>query len=312
MISLPSRHAAPAALVALILIWAYSWVIMKQMMQYAGPFDFAALRYLCGALLLMLFMVLGGHSLRPPPLALTAAVGLCQTTAFQGLAQWALVSGGAAHTSMLAYTMPFWAILLAWWLLRERPGARQWAGIVLAAIGLICIMKPWQGLGTLHSALLAVASGVCWALGTVLTKFTLARHRASALAFTAWQMLLGALALCVVALAVPSRPIQWTPQFIYGMLYSVVPATSLAWVLWTFVVRNLSTTVASVSSLGVPVTAVLMAWIILHEHLDGADVLGIALIAAGLFSVSGAARSLRHAVSRKRHLRDAKARSHRS
>lgn len=295
--TLPSRHAAPAALVLLILVWAYSWIIMKQVMQYAGPFDFAALRYLGGALLLMLFMALSGQSLRPPPLLLTAAVGLCQTAAFQGLAQWALVSGGAAHTSMLVYTMPFWAILMAWWLLHERPGAQQWIGIALAAGGLVCIMKPWQGLGSLHSAWLAVGSGAIWGLGTVLTKYTFQRHRPSALAFTAWQMLLGALALCVVAVLVPSRPIAWTPQFIYGLAYSVALASSVAWFLWIYVVDKLSTTVASLSSLGVPVTAVLMAWVLLHERMDGADLAGIGLIVCGLALVGGLAGAVRQALS---------------
>ena len=290
---LQPRHTAAAALILLILIWAYSWIIMKQMMLYAGPFDFAALRYLGGALLLMLFMALRGQSLKPPPLLPTVAVGLSQTAAFQGLAQWALVSGGAAHTSMLVYTMPFWAILLAWWLLHERPGARQWAGIALAATGLICIMKPWHGLGTLHSALLAVASGVTWGLGTVLTKYTFERHHPSALSFTAWQMLLGALVLCAIAAAVPSRSIAWTPQFIYGLTYSIALASSVAWLLWTFVIDKLSTTAASLSSLGVPISAVLMAWLILRERLDGADGIGIVLIVCGLAVVGGAAKAVR-------------------
>lgn len=293
-----SRHAAPAALVLLILIWAYSWVVMKQMMRYAGPFDFAALRYLGGAALLMLVLLLRRQSMKPPPVLLTLAVGLCQTTGFQALAQWALVSGGAAHTSMLTYTMPFWAILLAWWLLRERPRRDQWAGLALAAAGLACIMKPWHGMGSLHSTALAVAGGLAWALATVLTKYTFERHHPSALAFTAWQMLLGAVLLGLLALLVPQRPIAWTPQFMLGLAYSIIPATGLAWFLWTWVVDQLPTAVSSLSSLGVPVTAVLMAALFLHERLDGADVAGMALIVVGLLLVSGAWRPLRRRYAR--------------
>ena len=275
-------RTALAALALMIVVWGYSWIIMKEMMRYAGPFDFAALRYLGGALFLMLVMLLRGDSLKPPPLALTAVIGLCQTTAFQALAQWALVSGGAAHTSMLAYTMPFWAILLAWWLLHERPRTDQWIGLLLAAAGLLCIMQPWHGLGSLASALMAVAGGIFWALSTVLTKRMFQRHRPSPLAFTAWQMLLGALALCPIALLVPSSPIAWTTPFILGLAYSIIPASGLAWFLWIFIVDRLPTAVASLSSLGVPVTAVLMAWALLHEQLDGFDVAGIVLIVAGL------------------------------
>src|SRR5699024_6490669 len=162
-----ARHSALLALIVLVLVWAYSWVVMKQVMRFAGPFDFAALRYLGGAVVLFALLLVRRESLKPTPLKLTIAVGLCQTTAFQALSQWALVSGGAGHVSLLAYTMPFWVVLLAWWLLRERPTPRHWLGLALAAAGLVCVLEPWHGLGSLHSALLAVAGGVGWALGTV-------------------------------------------------------------------------------------------------------------------------------------------------
>lgn len=289
--SRPASHQrALLALIVLVLVWAYSWVVMKQVLRFAGPFDFAALRYLGGAVVLFAVLIARRESLKPTPLRLTIAVGLCQTTAFQALSQWALMSGGAGHVSLLAYTMPFWVVLLAWWLLRDRPTSRQWLGLALAAAGLTCVMEPWQGLGNLHSALLAVTGGVAWALGTVLSKRMFQLHAPSPLAFTAWQMLFGAIALGVIALAVPSRPIAWTPAFIAELAYSVFLASSLAWLLWLYVVNHLPTTVAGLSSLAVPVTAVLLAWALLHERPDKWEIAGIVLIALGLLAVSGIGR----------------------
>lgn len=285
-----SRRGALLALTVLVLIWAYSWIVMKQVLRYAGPFDFAALRYLGGAAVLFMLLLLRRQSLKPPPLGPTILIGLCQTAAFQALAQWALVGGGAGHVSLLAYTMPFWVVLLAWLLLSEHPSPRQWVGLALAAGGLVCVMEPWHGLGSLHSALLAVGGGVAWALGTVLSKRMFQQHKPSPLVFTAWQMLFGALALGVIALLVPSRPIAWTPAFIAGLTYSVVLASSVAWLLWLFVLQRLPTTIASLSSLAVPVTAVLMAWVILHEQPDTMEWVGIVLIVLGLAAVSGIGR----------------------
>lgn len=282
----PERSAL-LALVVLIVIWAYSWIVMKFVMQYAGPFEFAALRYLGGAIVLFLLLIMRRESLKPTPIKLTLAVGLCQTTVFQALAQWALVSGGAGHTSLLAYTMPFWAILLAWLLLSERPDRRQRIGVILAACGLLCVMEPWQGFANLYSAFLAVGGGIGWAMGTVLSKRMFQLYSPSPLSFTAWQMLLGALVLCVIAMAVPSAPIEWTTAFVLGLAYSIVLASSLAWFLWSIVVQRLPTTIASLSSLGVPVTAVLMAWLFLAERPDGMELVGIVLIGTGLVSVSG-------------------------
>lgn len=282
-----SRRAALLALALMVVIWAYSWIVMKQVTRWAGPFDFAALRFGLGALVLFAVLVLRRQPLAPPPLGLTLAVGLCQTAAFQGLSQWALVTGGAGRVSMLAYTMPFWSVLFAWWVLSERPSARQWAGIALAVTGLVFVIAPWQALGSGQSTLLAVASGCLWGLGTVLTKRMFQLHHPSALSFTAWQMALGAVFLAVVAWLVPQRAIEWTTGMVLGLLYAAVLASSLAWVLWFLIIDRLPTTVASLSSLCVPITAILMAWAFLGERPDAAEGAGIALIVLGLLAVSG-------------------------
>lgn len=52
----PSRGAL-WALAAMVLIWAYSWIVMKQVLRYAGPFDFAAIRYLSEAVVLFALLV---------------------------------------------------------------------------------------------------------------------------------------------------------------------------------------------------------------------------------------------------------------
>ncbi|MEI7036875.1 DMT family transporter [Fulvimonas yonginensis] len=282
-----SRRGALAALAATVLIWAYSWVVMKQALRWAAPFDFAALRYLLGAGVLFLALLASRQSLRPPPLGATLLIGLCQTAAFQGLEQWALVGGGAGHVALLAYSMPFWAVLLAWPLLAERPTRRHWLGLALAALGLLCILEPWHGLGSPFSTALALAGGVGWAGGTVLSKRLFQRHAVSPLALTSWQMLFGALALGAVALLVPQRPIEWNAPFLGALAYSAVMASSVAWGLWLVVLKRLPTTVASLSSLGVPVVSVLLAWLILGERPDAMEWLGIALVLAGLAAVVG-------------------------
>lgn len=284
--SIRNRTAFVAFLV-LILVWAYSWIVMKQVLAYCGPFDFAALKYTAGALVLFLLLAARGESLKPTPWRLTIGVGVCQTAAFQDLTQWALVSGGAGRVSLLAFTMPFWTVLFAWWLLQERPGRSQWLGMGMAAGGLICIMQPWQGLGGLQSMLLALGGGVAWALGTVLTKQMFRLHAPSPLSFTTWQMIIGALILDVIALATPSEPIRWTPQFVAGLAYCALLASSLAWVLWAYVIKRLPATIAGLSSLGIPVIAVLMSWAILSERPGPIEMVGIALITGALLIVSG-------------------------
>ena len=285
----PQRGAVLAMLVTIVL-WAYSWIVMKQVLAWAGPFDFAALRYLLGAAVLFAALLLSRRSLRPPPLGPTILIGLCQTAAFQGLEQWALLDGGAGHVALLAYTMPFWAVLLAWLLLRDKPTPRHWLGLALAAIGLLCIIEPWRPMGSVMSTLLAILGGLAWAAGTVLSKRLFQRHAPDVLSLTAWQMLAGGVALGLFALVMPQRPLVWNWAFVGGLAYSAVLASAAAWWLWSIVLQRLPTTVASVSSLGVPVLSVLLAWWLLHEQPSSLEATGIAFVLLGLLAVSGLGR----------------------
>lgn len=289
-----SQRGAVLALLATIALWSYSWIVMKQVLAYAGPFDFAAIRYLLGASVLFTALLLSRQSLRPPPLLPTVLIGLCQTAAFQGLEQWALREGGAGHVALLAYTMPFWAVLLAWLLLGDKPTSRHWLGMALAALGLLCIIEPWRDMGSAVSTVLAIAGGIAWAAGTVLSKRLMRRDSPPLLALTAWQMLAGGVALGIVALAVPQRPIEWNGAFIAGLTYSVLMASSLAWWLWSIVLQRMSTAVASLSSLGVPVVSVLLAWMILHERPSVMETIGIVFVVLGLLAVSGIGAPKRH------------------
>ena len=100
-------------------------------------------------------------------------------------------------------------------------------------------------------------------------------------------MLAGGVALGLTALVMPQRPIVWNWAFIGGLAYSVVLASAAAWWLWSIVLQRLSTTVASVSSLGVPVLSVLLAWWLLHERPSPLETVGIVFVLLGLLAVSG-------------------------
>ncbi|TAM90919.1 MAG: EamA family transporter [Candidimonas sp.] len=269
-----------------VLCWGMSWVVMKSLAPLIGPFDLVAARYAVAFVVLFACLLAARQPLNFPPFWLTVGIALFQTTLFQCLAQYALVTGGAGHVVMLAYTMPFWAVLFAWLLLGERPTRRHVLAFALAASGLLAVLEPWNGVGSLTSSLLAVAGGVCWGLGTVLSKMLFQRHRVNVLTVTAWQMLLGAVLTLPLVVLWPQQPVHWGSTLYLGLLYMGVIASALGWVLWMFVVRRVSATMAGMSSLAVPIFAVALAWLLLDERPDRFELIGIALIVAGLVAVS--------------------------
>lgn len=277
-----ATRGALIALGLLTLIWSYNWIVMKQAMADVGPFTFASIRNAGGVLLLFAVLGLRREPLRAPPFWPTLGIGLSQTAAYQGLMLLALVHGSAGKTALLAYTMPFWAILLAWLMLGTRPGRWQWVSIALAAAGLVLIIAPWEGMGSRDSILLALASGLFWALGTVQAKRLFQRHAVTPLNLTAWQMLYGSMLLVILALLMPQVRLVWSPYLVAALAYNIVLASGLGWTLWVIAVRHLPAHVASLSSLAVPMLGVLLAWWLLHEHPGGAELAGMGLIALAL------------------------------
>ncbi len=278
-------HPAPrlglAALVALALIWGYNWAVMKIGLRYSQPFTFAALRTFLGALSLLVLLPVMRRPWRPPTIGLTAAVGLLQATGFAGLISWALQSGGAGKTSVLAYTMPFWLLLLARAFLGERLRRSQWLAVGLAFAGLVLALEPWR-LHGVASSLMAVGAGLSWAASAVLVKVLQRRHTVDLLSFTAWQMLFGSIPLVVIALLTYTGPPLWTASFSAALVYNIVLGTALAWLLWLYILRTLPAGSAGMSTLAIPVIGVISAWLQLGERPGGAEALGMALIVAAL------------------------------
>ena len=283
-----SSPLAIGGLIVLTIIWSYSWIAMKQVTRYIGAFDFTALRCIFGALVLFIVLLLRGRGLRPTPFKFTLAIALLQTCGMVGLAQWALVSGGAGKVAILSYTMPFWVVIMAALFLGERMRRLQYMAIAVAAAGLLLVLQPWQlDLSSMKSALLAIASGISWGASAIVAKRMYARHpKIDLLALTSWQMLYAAIVMSAVALLVPQPAISWQPTVIFALGYSAILATALAWSLWLFVLRNLPASIASLSTLAVPVCGVLFSWWLLGENPGPVEGGGIVLIALALAIIS--------------------------
>ncbi len=54
-----------AALIVLALLWGYNWVVMKHALEFAGAFQFAAMRTFYGALCLFALLLIMRKPLKP-------------------------------------------------------------------------------------------------------------------------------------------------------------------------------------------------------------------------------------------------------
>jgi drug/metabolite transporter (DMT)-like permease len=274
------------ALVCISMIWGYNWVVMKESLKYAGSFDFNALRMVLGSVFLFAFMAWKREPLRPPYPLWTAMLGIIQTAFGTGLIVWALESGGAGKTSVLVYTMPFWILLLAWYVLNEKVQGAFWVPIILAFCGLILILEPWALRATTQSKILAVLSGVCWACGAVIVKILGRGRKLDLIRLTTWQLIFGALPLVPLAFFTPSQPIEWSPYFIGSIAYNSILVCGVAFLLWTYVLDRLPAGIAGLGTLAVPVIGMTGSRIQLGEEIAFWEGWGIALIVTALALLS--------------------------
>ena len=269
-----------AALVVMVLIWGYSWVVMKIALRHAHPFDFAALRVAIGCALLFAAIKLRGTPLALPSWRMAILLGLLQVALFVALSHFALLAAGPGKTSVLVFTMPFWMIVFAHFILHERMRGLQWLAVALAFGGLTLIVAPWE-LTSLAGSLLAVAAGAVWAITAVLSKkWPVAA--ADPLLFTAWQLFFGLIALSILALAWDAPPIRWNFEFVWTLLFSSVLATAVGWWLWTWILARSAAGITGLNALGIPVVAVVASAIQLGERPPAAELAGMLLIGVAL------------------------------
>lgn len=275
------------ALFLLTLIWGYNWVVMKLAVQYASPFQFAALRTFLGAMMIFLFMLMAKKPLELKEFPTMLLLGLLQTCGFTGLLIWALVEGGAGKTAVLAYTMPFWVMLFAWPWLGEKVQGWQWLAVVFALFGIVLIFDPLHIKSDVFSMFLAVCSGISWAISAIVSKKL--HQRAPTLDLlntTAWQTLLGCIPIIVLALYLPAPPIRWTQTFTLTLIYSMFLSGSLAWVLWAYALQRLPAGSASMATMLAPIIGVLSAWLQLGEVPNTIELFGMIFVILALVIIS--------------------------
>jgi drug/metabolite transporter (DMT)-like permease len=292
------RWLLPLGLFILSVTWGYTWVMAKQALDYAPPFAFAAERSLGGALALFLALKLMGKPLKLIAPGATLAIGLFQITGFMALSTWALVEGGPGKTAVLIFTMPIWVLLIAWPILGERIRGTQWLAAASTLTGLLLIIEPWNMHTSQFSKFLGVMAALCWAIGTVLIKRLRSKQQVDLLSLTAWQMLIGAVPLVLLAFVVPEHPTDWSATYIGILAFMSVVSSALCWWLWITLLDRVPAWEASLSVLGTPVVAIVSARLALGEDFSFGEVTGILLIGTGLalLSLIGWAASRRSAM----------------
>jgi drug/metabolite transporter (DMT)-like permease len=275
------RYLPIATLIALALIWGYSWVPFKLGVVHSSPFVFATVRIVPASILMLGLLAALGKPLKPKAVGLTMLLGLLQTSGFLGFSMMALVSGGAGRTSILANTWQFWILLMAWPILGERLRGPQWLSVGLGLAGLVLIVAPWN-LHGVASALYTLAGAVCWAASSIVAKVLRRRRTVDLLSLTTWQMTFGAIPLLLLAIFIHGDMPDWSAAFDLSLAFTLLVTTCLGSFLWLYALRELPASIAGLGTLATPVFGILFSWAQLGERPTALEVGGMVIILAGM------------------------------
>lgn len=276
---------APALIAGLALGWGMNWPAMKIALAEIPLWHFRVGTCLvAGSTLLAVARALG-NTIAPPPeewpsLALSA---LFNVTVWHVFSAYALLIIGSGHASVLAFTMPLWAVLLERLVFGVRISRRNAVALALGVAGVLVLLTRGYAQvseAPLGAALVLVAA-IGWAVGTLIQK---RRHTSlSSVAMAGWQILIGSLPMIAIMPLVEG--VHWPQASTVAWIataYTTFGALVFSYFAWFTVVRLMPVNVASISSLLVPVVGVCAGSILLDEPFGWREVLALLLIGTAL------------------------------
>ena len=284
---MPLTHRLLA--VAVAVLWGMNFLAIAASLQHFPPMLLAALRFALIALPTLLLVP------RPKvPVRWLVLYGLGFGTLQFLFLYWAMAIGMPAGLASLVLqsSAPF-TVLLGALLLRERLAARQVVGI-LVAVGGLCVVgvQRWES-AALLPFLLTVAGGFGWALGNLGNRLASAGpHPPNPLHLVLWMSVVPPVPMLAASLAVEG-PAQIAASFnglgspagllaLAGLAYTVVLGTLAGSGLWSFLMARHPASRVAPYSLLVPVVGLTAAWLLLDERPAALELVGSAVVVAGV------------------------------
>jgi drug/metabolite transporter (DMT)-like permease len=280
---IPTR--ALVLLAILTLVWGTNWPLFPLATREVSVWTFRAVSvFIAGAALLAVARLRGQSLVIDRRYWRTIGVAT-----FFYLMVWNIASTYSAlmipsgQSAVLGFTMPLWSALIAWSVLGERLGARMVCAIALGAVAVALLM--WKSLPAYAQAPLGVALGLLAGLGWAVGTLILQRGRVvvPATVLTGWQLLITSAPIALGALLFGDRDWfmpSWQSVVLIGYI-ALVPMC-IGNLCWFSIVGLLPAHVAGLSSILVPVVAMVSGALVHGEPLGPVQWLAMACSALAL------------------------------
>ncbi|MCC7285211.1 MAG: DMT family transporter [Burkholderiaceae bacterium] len=282
------QRIPPRALVLLAiltLVWGTNWPLFPLAVREVSVWTFRAVSVFVAGAALLIVARWRGQSLviARRHWGTVAAATFCYLVVWNIASTYSALLIPSGQSAVLGFTMPLWSALIAWAVFGERLGARLLAAIALGGAAVALLM--WKSFPVYAQAPLGLAlgllAGIGWAVGTLILQR--GRVDVPATVLTGWQLLLTALPTTAGALLFGD--LQWfvpSWQSIVLIGYIALVPMGVGNLCWFAIVGLLPGPVAGLSSILVPVVAMIAGALIHDEPLGPVQWLAMACSAAAL------------------------------
>lgn len=275
---------------AFALMWSSAFTSARMIVADAPPVTALALRFLISGLIGIGIALILGQTARLGRAQWRATVifGICQNALYLGFYFVAMQRIEAGLASITASTMPLIVALAGWLIFREKLRPLAIGGLLAGFGGVVVIMAGHVGGGVDVPGLVLCFLGVLALAFATLTLRGAAAGGGNLMMVVGFQMLVGATVLALWA-AIAEWPqgihVNWTPRLFAAFTYTtLVPGLMGTWV-WFLLVGRIGAVRAATFHFLNPFFGVLTAAVLLGEKLGPWDVLGVAIVAAGILAV---------------------------
>lgn len=282
------------ALAAICVIWGMTYPAIKVAILDFPPFLLVGIRQAsAGLILLALACRLGAGRRRfdHAYLVRQGLIGLLMITGGNGFITWAMLQVSSGLAAVIGALTPVFVVLInAMWRGGETVTPRMVVGVLMGFGGMgLIFSEGWADFGRPEyrwGIAGCFVSCITWSLATVMAK----RFNDVDVApiFNAGlQVTAGGLGGFVMSLLFdPAWEIRHSAMGWGAVLFLTVLGSAVAFSLYTYVLRRLNATMASLYTYINPIIAVLIGWLWLGEPLGARNSAGMALTIAGVWIVN--------------------------
>ncbi|MFW2541316.1 DMT family transporter [Primorskyibacter sp. 2E107] len=270
---------------AFAVMWSSAFTSARIIVAAAPPLSALALRFLISGLLAVIIARALGQTWRLTRGQWRATVifGICQNALYLGLNFVAMQTVEASLAAIIASTMPLLVALAGWLVLGDRLRPLSALGLLAGVAGVALIMGARFGGGfDAYGVALCVVGVVALTVATLSMRG--ATSGGNMLMVVGLQMLIGSAALMPFA-AFETLEVQWSLTLIVAFVYTTLVPGLAATLVWFVLVNRIGAVRAATFHFLNPFFGVAIAAVMLGEALRPLDMVGVAIIAAGILAV---------------------------